>query len=317
MASSSEDGAGAGPGTRGTFQAKDGWSLAYECWEGQASPTSLPTSSRGLALFLHGVHASADTVQVRRLAQAFTDRGVTFYALEHHGHGGSLNKGSQLRPGVKGLIEGWATLRRHALEFGCHVAEDPDTSLFVLGHSMGGATALLAAGELHAALGDRFKGLVLIAPALVLKKPPSLLIATALRGLSLVGLGWLALGPADDTAVYTPHASEPAGVGRNYAGGMRVGTASCLVSFSSVSLRPLPPRLRVLLVTGDCDEVVDVAGVTHCLSSLHSQREGKGQGKGQGELVCWHLAGKGHSPLGELGGNAVATCRQIVSFCVA
>jgi hypothetical protein len=92
---------------------------------------------------------------------------------------------------------------------------------------------------------------------------------------------------------------------------MRVGTASTLISFKPAGL-VLPPQLRVLLVTGDGDEVVDVNGVAELLSSMHESRGG-GEEDRTGEFAVWHLEGRGHSPLGEELGHAL--CRQVVAFC--
>ena len=179
---------------------------------------------------------------------------------------------------------------------------------------MGGGAAFCAASALQAALGDAFAGMALIAPALALTKPPAPPLVVAMGLLSAVGLGFLPLGPKDDTANYTPAESSPAGVGRNYPGGMRVGTAVALVKFAAgftteltAQRIALPPNLEVLLVTGDQDEVVDVESVREIISSM--------QGRGSVRGECLSFAGRGHSPVGDEGGHDVAG--RIAEFCTS
>ena len=69
------------------FTAADGAELYYERW-GADQP------SRFQVLFLHGVNESADTKSVQRLAHACTDAQISFYCLEHHGHGRSVGRGT-------------------------------------------------------------------------------------------------------------------------------------------------------------------------------------------------------------------------------
>lgn len=275
------------PGEVGTFETSDGWALSHESWpalainhqadtkgeeedEGEKGKDEGESDTR-IALFLHGVNASADTVQCRRLAAAFRMRGVTFHALEHHAHGNSVRKKGRKK--WKGLIEGFTVLVGHCVEFASYLVQQAKRDgrrvrLYLIGHSMGGATAVCSAAPLRDALGEAFGGLVLIAPSIKLKKPPARCVTSLMWVLSWVGLGMLPLGPKDDTTGYTPATSRPQGIGRNYAGGMRIGTASALVLFAerfeeefAAGDITLPGGLVVLLVTGEQDETVDVVGV--------------------------------------------------------
>ena len=114
-------------------------------------------------------------------------------------------------------------------------------------------------------------------------------MVVAVMGLrKAIGLGFLPLGLKDETSGYTPPDSEPVGVGRNYPGGMRMGTAVALVRFAAKHGRiPLPSDLRVLLVTGEQDEVVDVARAHALILSLQHQ--------GTIQAECWSLEGHGQS----------------------
>ena len=88
-------------GTGYVFYADDGTELFYEVWGPEASASSSGTNqpSSVAVLFFHGVHESADTTTAHRLAKAAADAGMSFYALEQHGHGRSS--------GTQALVRGW------------------------------------------------------------------------------------------------------------------------------------------------------------------------------------------------------------------
>lgn len=218
-------------GAGSTFRADDGTELFYETWGPEASASSSGESQPVTAqasvaiLFFHGVHESADTLTAHRLAKAAADAGMSFYALEHHGHGRSS--------GTKALVRGWDVLESHALAFVERYAQQHgetghQRSFFLAGHSMGGAVAAriaLRVAERYGGSGmnPRFLGQVLLAPSFTCYYPNA-----AVRGL-LRAVGWLApwapLGPPEHPELY----DTGSGKNLNYGGMMRVKTAAMFV----------------------------------------------------------------------------------------
>lgn len=159
--------------------------------------------------FSSGVHESADTVTVQRLAAGFTARGHRFVAVEHHGHGRST--------GRRGLVESWDKLLSHASEFVQSLMQTHDNEKFVVvGHSMGGAVAAYISSPLRRRFSSRFLGVILVAPSLT-GPTPNWVTQTALAGLCSI---WSAapVGPPEHPEEY----DTCSGLDLNYRGNMQV-----------------------------------------------------------------------------------------------
>ena len=109
----------------GTLKTPAGASLYYQSWQ----PFDRP---RAVLLIAHGLAEHAGRYQ--NFARFFVDRGYAVYALDHPGHGKSdgdrchIRRFSQFTDGVGLLLE---KVRE----------ENPDTLVFLVGHSMGGLIA--------------------------------------------------------------------------------------------------------------------------------------------------------------------------------
>ena len=221
------------PGHGDTFTASDGKELFFETWEPEEG-----VAARAEVLFFHGVHESADTKTARRLAARATAAGLRFRALEDHAHGRSVRRCR----GTHGLVDSFETLVGHSRDFLSHVRalwrggggqgaaaavgaaavgdgddEEDAFRVFLVGHSMGGATAALLADVL-ADEGVAPAGVVLLAPALLCTPPPQLTVA------ALTAVSWLLpsapLGPPEHGEMY----DTGSGLGLNYGGRMRLQT---------------------------------------------------------------------------------------------
>jgi alpha-beta hydrolase superfamily lysophospholipase len=109
----------------GTLETPAGASLYYQSWQ----PFDRP---RAVLLIAHGLAEHSGRYQ--NFARFFVDRGYAVYALDHPGHGKSdgarchIQRFSQFTDGVGLLLE---KVRE----------ENPDTLVFLVGHSMGGLIA--------------------------------------------------------------------------------------------------------------------------------------------------------------------------------
>jgi alpha-beta hydrolase superfamily lysophospholipase len=177
------------------FVARDGTALALRRW----LPAETP---RAVVLALHGFgdHAAAFDLP----ATDWTARGIATYAYDQRGFGRSPTRGRW--PGDAALVADLAdalTLLR---------ARHPATPLFVLGESMGGAVAMVAAarGALEAA-----DGVVLCAPAVRGSAAIGPVGSFVLRALAH-SVPWLAgpsggqgFRPTDNDAVLRAWAADP------------------------------------------------------------------------------------------------------------
>jgi acylglycerol lipase len=114
----------------------------------------LPESHvRAVVVVAHGLGEHSG--RYAGLAEALVGSGHAVYALDHRGHGHS--------PGARANIERFEYLVSDFGAFAGRAArQHPDTPVFVLGHSMGGAVAFASALRLQ----NTLRGVVLSAPAL-------------------------------------------------------------------------------------------------------------------------------------------------------
>ncbi|MGM0694955.1 MAG: alpha/beta hydrolase [Pseudomonadota bacterium] len=141
----------AGPGTdaprltEGQVVADDGYRLPLHHWPARGEP-------QAIVLGIHGFNEHGGTFQV--LAEALTSHGVTLYAHDQRGFGTTAQR--RLWPGHDRLADDVTLLADLLSE------RHPESPLYLIGHSMGGAVAILA---LNGDTPPPVKGSVLIAPA--------------------------------------------------------------------------------------------------------------------------------------------------------
>lgn len=102
------------PGAGHFYVASDRTKLYFEAWsppppvDAPSTAPPNPNAAKANILYLHGVNESADTIHVRRMAEAFSPH-FNFLCLEPHGHGRS--------DGRRGLVENFGKLLDHTREF--------------------------------------------------------------------------------------------------------------------------------------------------------------------------------------------------------
>jgi alpha-beta hydrolase superfamily lysophospholipase len=171
-----------------------GVDLYAQAWLPEIAPRAVIVVSHGLAE--HGG-------RYETLAGELVQREYAVYAVDHRGHGRSS--------GPRANIGRFAHLVADFCAFtGRCARQHPDTPVFMLGHSMGGAVAFASALRLQQTL----RGLVLSAPALAAGQPVPRLQELFVRFLSVVtpNVGALTL-PADavsrDPTVVARYAADP------------------------------------------------------------------------------------------------------------
>ncbi|KAJ1481011.1 Alpha/Beta hydrolase protein [Baffinella frigidus] len=264
------------------FTATHGKELYYETW----FPLEEGATGRGdFAVFLHAVHESADTTTAQELANVFaTQLGHEFICLEHYGHGRSYGK--------RGHVDSFDRLCKDLMEFlDWKLAQNPSRGLLLLGHSMGGAVATCVGGGLVKKYGDRFRGEVLIAPAL---SGPQVSAGTKL----LLGVGtWLLpdlkAGPLEDPDAGMPpdEASKYKASEQNYVDKMRLATCNMFVTFFAqvdhdLDCGKMQLTFPMLILHGDQDTTVSLAGSQRLIDASQST-----------EVKLVKLVGDGHQPI--------------------
>nr|XP_002740295.1 PREDICTED: monoglyceride lipase-like [Saccoglossus kowalevskii] len=117
---------------------------------------NLPDNSTpsALCLILHGVGEHCERYDT--VAAPLTGSGIMVFAHDHVGHGQS--------EGIRVDIKDFNIYVRDTIQHVDRITEHyPNLPVFLIGHSMGGTVAILAAMERP----DQFTGMVLVAPAVV------------------------------------------------------------------------------------------------------------------------------------------------------
>ncbi|SEK88297.1 alpha/beta hydrolase [Halomonas daqiaonensis] len=129
----------------GLVIAEDGYRLPLHHWPAEGDP-------QAIVLGIHGFNEYGGTFQL--LAEALAPHGITLYAHDQRGFGSTAQRG--IWPGHERLANDVSMLAELLSE------RHPETPLYLAGHSMGGAVAILALS------GDNpppVAGSVLISPA--------------------------------------------------------------------------------------------------------------------------------------------------------
>lgn len=161
---------------------------------------------QAVILALHG-YGDAGDLTFGRAAEAWTARGIAVYAPDQRGFG--ANPSRRQWPGVDSLAaDALAQARTLRQRY-------PGLPLTVVGHSMGGGVALVAAGR-----GLDADGLVLAGPAIAggdalgeVARSAARLLAAALPDRRWTGEGIVRIQPTDDLRVLRAVAADP----RHYA----------------------------------------------------------------------------------------------------
>eukprot|EP00300_Choanocystis_sp_HF-7_P040618 c7110_g1_i1.p1 GENE.c7110_g1_i1~~c7110_g1_i1.p1 ORF type:complete len:310 (-),score=56.59 c7110_g1_i1:63-947(-) len=236
--------------------------LYYETW---SAPN--PSENPSVMIFFHGVHESADTMTAHRLSAAFLAKNISFCCLESHAHGHSV------RHHQLGAVESWDRLITDATQFIDYLINPAstesadnnavfrDASFFISGHSMGGAMAALLGNQLQAKYGNRFRGAVLIAPALAANftSVPGLVRALT-SGMKSIGLGNLGIGDVEDTSIYDTGSNKHL----NYNGRMKATTVNMFMGLfqkvaAEIKAGQLDFRYPFAIAHGTTDELVPFA----------------------------------------------------------
>ena len=131
----------------GVFLADDTVRIFYQSWQAQ--------KPKGVVVISHGLGEHSD--RYSNIMGALAGDGISFYALDHRGHGKSGGKRGHVDRYMK-YVDDLKKLVDTVVK-----SENPGLPVILLGHSMGGLIAMRYALEYP----EDLKGLILSAPALV------------------------------------------------------------------------------------------------------------------------------------------------------
>lgn len=216
--------------------------IVYDKW----SPDTTPTA---LAILVHGLGEHARRYD--HVTSRLVDEGYIVYAADHRGHGRSGGKRMHLRS----LTELTADLD---LLIDIAQTEHPDLPTVLLGHSMGGATALTYALDHQ----NRLTALVLSGPAVVVTTgTPKIIVELGkLIGRYLPDIPAQKLDSKNvsrDPAVVAAYDADPL----IHHGLVPAGIARALIRGEETLPARLPElTLPVLILHGTADALADPAG---------------------------------------------------------
>ncbi len=227
----------------------DGYRLPLHQWSAVAQPQIV-------VLGLHGFNDYSHAFQP--LAQELSVHGITTYAVDQRGFGATAQAGRWF--GVRSLVEDLRTLttllhQRH-----------PQARLYVVGESMGGAVALLAAVRHSLPVA----GLVLVAPAVWSRDSmpwyQRLALDTVPRiwpGLKLSKAG-IYRTPSDNAVMLQAMADDPLALKKS-----RVDALQGITNLMDAA-RVAAPKLQspTLLLYGEHDEIIPANAFCRMLADL-------------------------------------------------
>lgn len=238
------------PGAHDAIVAADGYRLPLRRW--------LPaTEPRAVILALHGANDHAGGFEDGALFWA--QLGLATYAYDQRGFGATRERG--IWPGTETLAadaQAALALLRQAHR---------DVPVYLLGESMGGAVAIVAATDAGAPRPD---GLILAAPAAwglqamgPVEKAALWIVSTFMPAMTFTGEG-LDLQASDNIPMLAALGRDPL-----YIGETRADTIAGLVDLMTVAYDRIPAiRERTLVLYGENEEVLSPSSVDAVLAHL-------------------------------------------------
>ncbi len=160
------------------FKTRDGYHTTLRRWLPEGLPKDTP---KAVILALHGFNDHSTFIAPA--AERWQDEGIATYAYDQRGFGNAPNRG---------LWAGAETYAEDSLDLLCLLKRRyPDTPIYLLGESMGGAVAIAAMTQRRA---PEVAGVILAAPAVRSRETLPLLYRASLSAVSH-SLPWLALSP--------------------------------------------------------------------------------------------------------------------------
>lgn len=137
---------------QGAFRGAGDLELFYQRWRPEGAV-------RAALVLVHGLHDHSD--RFLPIVERLVPGGYAIYGLDARGHGRS--------PGRRGHVNRWSEYREDlGALYSLTRAAEPDAPLFVMGHSLGGATVLEYALRQPAGL----SGVIAVNPAIIAQLPP-------------------------------------------------------------------------------------------------------------------------------------------------
>ncbi|MEQ1866030.1 MAG: lysophospholipase [Micropepsaceae bacterium] len=245
---------GPGPATphfvdQGHWMSDDGYVLGMSEWQAQNAQT--------IIVALHGMNDYGQFIDAG--AKFWQARGITTYAYDQRGFG---------RTEGNGRWPGHEVMARDARTFIALVRErHPQARVFLLGESMGGAVAMLAAARSDTPVAD---GLILVSPALwgwsnldFVKRTALWAMMHIAPGAHLTGQG-LAIRPSDNENMLIALGRDPYVIKRT-----RIDAVHGLVDLMEAAWRSAPKiHLPAHVLYANGDEVVPARPIREAASAM-------------------------------------------------
>ncbi len=239
--------------------AEDGYRLPYRRWgpEGDDGPKAVVLALHGMNDYSRGMRFAAE-----RLAE----HGIATYAYDHRGFGATRDAG--LWPGDQALVDDAAAAVALLAE------AYPDTPLHLLGHSMGGAVAMVLVTEQAP---EAVSSVALLAPAVWgreampwYQRSALWLTARAAPGLELSG-ELVGVEPTDNPEVLEEIATDPH-IRRDVRADVLSGVADLMDRALAASGEL---EARALILYGEHDEVIPPEPTCRMLARLPERPPGQ------------------------------------------
>jgi alpha-beta hydrolase superfamily lysophospholipase len=245
-----------GPGTatpafvdQGHWRAGDGYVLGMSHWQA--------VSPRAVIVALHGMNDYGQFIEAG--AKHWQARGITTYAYDQRGFG--RTEGNGRWPGHEVMAEDVRTF------VGLVRVRHPGVPVYVLGESMGGAVAMVAAAGRAEPIAD---GLILVSPALwgwsnldVIKRSALWVMMQIAPGSRLTGRG-VNIKPSDNEQMLIALGRDPYVIKAT-----RVDAVYGLTDLMEAAWQAAPAvRMPVMVLYADGDEVVPSGPIADAAAAM-------------------------------------------------
>ena len=251
--------AGPGPATpafvdQGHWRSNDGYVLGMSQWQAERP--------RAVIVALHGMNDYGQFIEAG--AKHWQGRGITTYAYDQRGFG--RTEGNGRWPGHEAMA-----LDVHAF-IGLVRARHPGVPVYVVGESMGGAVAMVAAAGRAEPIAD---GLVLVSPALwgwsnldVIKRSALWVMMQIAPGSRLSGRG-LNIKPSDNEQMLIALGRDPFVIKTT-----RVDAVYGLTNLMEAAWQAAPGvRIPTLVLYADGDEVVPSKPIVDAAAAMPGTKQ--------------------------------------------